>query len=234
MPKLELSDIESNVLEVIKEYLNKNRVFNAKEIIPHITNGLKKFQLKNPPNESGIQKILWKFIRERIVVPGSKFTENNILENIARKSIYNHINKNPGTHLREIMEKLELSSHSTMWHTNLLIRFEKLRASKIGKYRALFNNNLPNTLDNEIFQLGNKKVNDIIEIMVKNKDGITANQIAEGIGIHYNTVTKNLHKLNEMELLYQKDENGQVLYLINSKKLFEIIDGIESLKASIK
>jgi predicted transcriptional regulator len=226
---LEISEVESTVLEIIKEYLNKNRVFNATDIIPHIMNRLKEYNLEMTPNESGIELIIWKFIREHVIVPGSKLTIYNLLENDSRKSLFNHINKYPGTHLRELMEKLELTTSSTMWHINMLIRFAVIRAAKIGKYKAFFNVELPETLDNEIFHLGNKKINEIIQALFMNANGLTINQLAEQLGYHFNTVNKKLHILNEMVMLYQKEENGQVLYLLNRDRFKELMDGIEKL-----
>ena len=132
---MDVSDTESIVLEIIKEFLNQNRVFNAKEIIPYIMNRLSEYNLTHPPNENGLELIIWKLIREHVIVPGSKLTIYNLLENDTRKSLFNHVNKYPGTHLRELMEKLNLTSSSTMWHINMLIRFGVIRASKIGKYK---------------------------------------------------------------------------------------------------
>ncbi|TFF89601.1 MAG: hypothetical protein EU548_07280 [Promethearchaeota archaeon] len=229
---MENEETEGVILQIIKDYLNKNRVFNAKEIIPHIMNRIGEFNLTNPPNENGIELILWKFIREHICVPGSKLTIYNLLENDTRKSLFNHINKYPGTHLRELMEKLQLTSSSAMWHLNMLIRFGVIRSAKIGKYKAFYNGELPETLDKEIFHLGNKKINEIIQALFMSTNGLTINQLAEQINYNYNTVNKKLHILNEMLMLYQKEENGQVYYLLNRDKFKEIMDGIEQLTAA--
>lgn len=228
---MELSDVEAKVLVLIKEYLNNNRVFNAKEIVPFVMNGIKSSDLENPPNESGIQKIIWKFIKERIVVQGSKLSKYTILENGTRKGIFNHVNKYPGSHLREIMDKLSLGSHVAMWHTNLLIKFGLVRSSKIGKYKAFFNNSLEASLDTEIFHLGNRNINEIIQILFTSSDGLTINQMSTQLGMHYNTTTNYLHTLNQMQLLYQNEDNNQTLYLLNRERFKELLDGIESIKA---
>lgn len=195
-------------------------------------NHLNERNLPHAPNESGLELIIWRLIREHVIVPGSKLTIYNLLENDTRKSLFNHINKYPGTHLRELMEKLSLTSSSTMWHINMLIRFAMIRAAKIGKYKAFYNGELPETLDKEIFHLGNKKINEIIQALFMNANGLSINQLAEQLGYHFNTITKKMHILNEMLMLYQKEENGQVYYLLNRDRFKELMDGIEQLTTS--
>ena len=229
---MELSDVETAVFILIKEYLKKNRVFNVKNIIPWIVQSLSSYNLDPPLNEAGVEKILWHFIRERIVIPGSKLTKEKLLENYSRKSIYNHVFKNPGTHLREIMNKLELGAHATLWHINLLIKFGYVRFTAIGKYKTFFVSSLPDTLDKEIFYLGNATINEIIQLMVVNGEGLTINRISEELGIHYNTANKSMHILNELGLLLQTEDENQVNYILNRDKFSEIISGIDTLRTS--
>ncbi|MHA1291906.1 MAG: hypothetical protein ACTSQJ_04460 [Promethearchaeota archaeon] len=225
---MELTDIETKVLTAIKDYLNKNRIFNAKNILPYLVNCVPDL------NENGVEKVLWKFIRERIVVPGSKLTKDNILENSTRKSIYNYINKNPGTFVRELMRKLNLGSHETLWHLNLLIKFGLIRSTKIGKYKAYFDSKLENTFDKEIFYLGNEKINEIIQLLVLNGEGVLISKIAEDLGLHYNTANNYMHKLNDIGLLYSNNVDNQVYYLLNRQRFKEILDGIEEIKKPLR
>ncbi|MHA1148563.1 MAG: hypothetical protein ACTSR8_10000 [Promethearchaeota archaeon] len=225
---MDLSETDLKVLIIIKDYLNQNRIFNAKKIIPSIMKGIKPFGLEL--DEKELQKILWRFIRDRIVVPGSKLTKDNVLENQKRKSIFNHIDKNPGTYIREIMNKLNLGSHEALWHINMLLKFELIRSTKIGRYKAYFNAKLPSTADKEMFYLGDPTVNEIIQTLYKNGEGMLINQIATVLNIHFNTVKSALEKLSEMQLLTISEAEGQSFYFINLEKFKEVLDKIEAIK----
>ncbi len=215
---------------IIKDFLNQNRVFNAKAIIPFILNGLKSFKFDTSLNESGIQKVLWRLIRDHYVVPGSKLTKENLLKNATRNEIFKIIDKYPGTYLREIMEKLKLGSQEALWHLNLLIKFNLVRFTKIGRNNVYFNQKLPNTRDKQLFYLGNKDIGSIAQHLITSSGPLSINSIANELKLHFNTVNGHVQKLSELGLIAQKEENSQVLYSIDFEKFKETMDGIEAVK----
>ncbi|TFF96029.1 MAG: hypothetical protein EU544_01500 [Promethearchaeota archaeon] len=226
---MELSDVENKVLVIIKDYLNQNKVFRAKKIVPFIMTRLKAFDVDL--NEQGIQKILWKFIREHIVVPGSKLMKETILETNTRKTIFNFIDKNPGTYLREIMDHHDLGSHETLWHLNLLLKFNLIRAKKIGRYKTYFNAKMPEDYDEEMFYLGDPDINLIIQTLVEQNEGMLINHVAEKLGHNFNTVKSNLEKLSQLELVkVSQGGDGQAFYSVNPEKFKEALHGIEAMK----
>ena len=60
-----LTSNEKIILLIIREYLDQNRIFRLKDIVPFITERVAKSP--NPLNDYEVQKILWSLIRKKIV-----------------------------------------------------------------------------------------------------------------------------------------------------------------------
>ena len=94
---------EQTVLNIINEYLDKNRFFSANDIVPFISSRFAKSDINI--NINGIRTILKSLVEKNFIVEGSKLTRNEILTNINRKKIYEYIQKNPGSHFNKIVSK---------------------------------------------------------------------------------------------------------------------------------
>ncbi len=128
------------------------------------------------------------------------------------------------------MEKLKIGSHETLWHLNLLIKFNIIRFTKIGRNNVYFNSKLPNSHDKHLFYLGNKDIGNIIQLLITSSSSLSVNAIANELKLHFNTVNNHIQKLNELNLITQKDDNAQVHFSINFDKFKEAMDGIEAVK----
>ena len=92
------------MLNIIQEYLNKNRCFTIDNIIPFINVGLKKYS--NSINYAGIREILKSLIKKKQIVEGSKLIKEEILNNENRKKIFSYICNNPGVFFYRIAKVL--------------------------------------------------------------------------------------------------------------------------------
>ena len=142
---VELSDNilkeEQTVLDIIQEYLNKNRTFNKNEIIPFINAKIGKSHSNISYN--GIYEILKSLVEKNIIVEGSKLIKYDVLSNINRKQIYKYIIKNPGCHFNKLVKTLNISIFSVEWHLNILIKFNLIRKEKIENFEAYFDSKMP-------------------------------------------------------------------------------------------
>jgi len=109
-----LSENERLVLKVVKEFLNKNRIFEIAKILPFI-NSRFKMSSTNINNE-GIKDILKSLVRKRYLMEGSKLTRETILNNIVRNAIFEYITVNPGIYFSRILKYLTLNNYTLVWH----------------------------------------------------------------------------------------------------------------------
>ena len=106
---IELLEQEKLVLNVVQEYLNKNRYFNMNEIIPFIISRFRNASINI--NISGIEDILRSLVKKNLIVEGSKLSINDVLKNQKRKNIYEYIQENPGIYFNRIVKELNMSNH---------------------------------------------------------------------------------------------------------------------------
>ena len=189
---LEMSDSvlkeEKIVLDIVQEYLNKNRTFIKTEIIPFINAKVVRTQFNLSYN--GICEILKSLVEKNIIVEGSKLTKFDIFSNINRKKLYEHIIKNPGCHFNKLVKTLNLSIFSTEWHLNVLIKFNLIRKARIENFEAYFDSRMTSQDDEILHIISRNKCKKIIQFLKENEEGYSKNFLAKALSINPNTVSK--------------------------------------------
>lgn len=208
-----VSKEEEIVLNIVQEYLNKNRTFNKTEIIPFIN--AKIVKTNNNISYNGIHEILKSLVEKDIIVEGSKLIKYNVLLNLNRKRIYEHIINNPGVHFNKIVKILNISVFSVEWHLNVLIKFNLLRKAKIESFDAYYDSKLPPKNDKIYHIISRDKCNKIIQYLRENNEGYSKNYISKELKIHSNTISKYIEKLDEFGLLKKKRLSNKTLYFLN-------------------
>ena len=135
-----LTDQEKIVLNVVREYLDKNRYFNMKKILPFISFRFKLAKINI--NQTGIGKILKSLVEKNLFVDGSKLNQEDILNNSKRHQIYQFILNNPGAYLNRIMLSLELANHIVVWHVEILLKFNLIQKSLLIIKRYFLRRNI--------------------------------------------------------------------------------------------
>lgn len=133
---VELVEEEEIVLNFVHEYLNKNRQFSFEEILPFLNSRIRLSSI-NISNE-GVKKILIYLTNKKLIVEGSKLIKNEILNNKARKDIYEFIVENPGTYFNRIVQELHLSNHIVVWHLNMLLKFDFICKEMLENHEIYF------------------------------------------------------------------------------------------------
>ena len=206
---------EHAVLEIINEYLDKNRFFSVNDILPFISSRFAKSSINI--NINGIRTILKSLIEKSFIVEGSKLTRNEILLNFNRKKIYEYIQENPGAQFYNIVSNLDLNISVVEWHLNILIKFMYITKEKIEKTDTYFDVNVKSENRMIIYLISKDKCKQIIDFLKENQEGITRSQISEQLNMHSTTVTKYTDKLHENRILTKKSLPNKTLYFLNNE-----------------
>lgn len=205
-----LTKNEKIVLTVVQEYLDKNRQFNLKKILPFI---ISRFRLASINiNKQGIEEILKSLVQKNLLVEGSKLSYENILSNFKRIQIYNFILKNPGTYFNKIVKQLKLSNHVVVWHLNMLEKFNYIKKESLDNHDIYFDTDLELEVVKKIYFSSKKKSREIINHLKTYNEGITKTQISNDLNMHPNTVTKYLNVLLENDLVIKERISNKDLY----------------------
>ena len=223
----ELDEEEISIYDIIKEYLNKKAFTPNLDLINFINQRLK----SNPDfNRNKIELIMRSLIRKKIILPGTKLKQEDVLESPLRRKIYRHINRNPGINMSEIISDLNIGNNQTAWHLENLEKFEFIKSEKIGNQKAFFNFCLDPVFLGVFFYLRKNKFNDIINLLKKKnaKSGLTPTAISKKLKIHYNTIRKYLNILVDLQLIKIIKKKNKKKYILNSENYQEKLDDIKS------
>jgi len=217
---LDLSIEESQVLALVEEFLNQNRVCCKPDLISFIKN--RNFQEDNGLNHNGIQHVLDSLVTKHVIVEGSKITRNTILSNLNRSSIYEEIKNNPGMYLNKLSKDLGLSIFLTNWHLNILLRFNMIRKQEFNNQIAYFDSELPSENDYLLQVISRVKCSELIEYLKLNSKGCTKSQIAKTLRMHHTTVNKYLKILMDSQLVNLRFLDKKNLHCLNNEKLDQL------------
>ena len=208
-----LLDKEEMVYSIVLEYLNHNRPFRMKEIIPYISSRCAKVAINI--NEIGIIEILSSLVKKKLLVEGSVLTKNELLQNEKRKQIFTIVKNRPGIIFNQIVNESNYSNYIVYWHLKILIKFDCISKAMIGKHQIFFTS----TVELETAELAHftskKKSQQIIEYLRKNDIGVSKTQISTDLNMHINTATKYLKKLEVLKVVTRESLSNKYLYFLN-------------------
>lgn len=218
---VELNSEETFVLDIVQDYLSKNRQFDIDDIIPYISYHLRRNS--HNLNYQGIKSILKSLVKKQYLIEGSKLTSEDILKNEKRKSIYNLILKNPGIYFTKIVKELKLSNHVAVWHLNMLIKFNFIKKRIVNKYEIFFDPNLDYKKAKFNFYVSLKKSKKIIQYLKIDNTGITKTKLSKVLKMHLNTLTKYIEILAKFNVIVEEKIDNQVLYFVKEDLLTQNI-----------
>jgi len=218
---------EFEVYKAVKLYLKQNHFFKIDEITSYL-----KFNLDRSLNLNTlkIEKVLQSLLKKNLIAPRSKLLYEDILSNQNRKLIYDFIESNPGCYLNEIMKTTSLGTHQTIWHKNILKKFQFIRSINIDNHEIYFKSTLDSTNDQIIYYLKNESVKKIIKFMENIETGFQATEISEKLKMHYNTARKYINILLDLELITINKEGDKKFYLLNAQNYYDTIENLRELK----
>jgi len=225
-PHLEVEGLnqqEKAIFEAIKIYLNKNKVFRLEEIIPYLNHNLDK---SLNFNSEKITITLRSLIKKRIIIPGSKFSKEDVLQNIRRNEIYAFIKTHPGSHFTEIKNTFGFGNNYTTWQVKLLEIFQFIRSSHLQN-KTIFFDVKSNPKNDELhFYLRNEKVAKIIELLNDNQSALSVLEISKKLKFHQQTVTKYLSVLKRLKIVHSELDGSKKVYKLMFDKYQESLNEI--------
>jgi len=216
-----IGEYEKIILEIIQNYLNKNRCFRIEQIVPFIKLRLKESSINL--NRRGIREILGSLIKKKKILERSKLVRDDVLNNMNRRKIFNFICENPGVNFNKIAKKLQLSNYVLAWHIKILIKFEFIRTKVIKNHETFFNADLPTDKDEEFFYISNEKSKIIINYLIQNQEGCHKTQIGKDLNMHSSTVLKYVNKLEKYRILLKKQLSRKKIYFLNESVYSKIM-----------
>ncbi len=213
---LDLTIEEAQVLALVEEFLNQNKVCYRSDLVSFIKNS--NLQEIDGLNHNGIKHILDSLVTKHVIVEGSKITRNSLLSNLNRSSIYEEIKNKPGIYLNKLSKNLGLNIFLTNWHLNILLRFNMIRKQEHNNYISYFDSELPSENDYILQIISRVKCSELIEYLNSNSRGSTKSQITKTLRMHHTTVNKYLEILIEKQLVNLKIVDNKNLYCLNIEK----------------
>ena len=210
---VELQEQEKLVLNVIQEYLNKNRIFNMKEILPFITARFKMASIDI--NNRGIEEILKVLVNKKLIVEGSKLYRDDILINKKRNIIYEFIVKNPGTYFNRILKAVNLSNHVIIWHLEILLKFEYIKKQIIEDHDIYFDFNYRLRNTELKYFTSKEKSKLIIDYLKINDIGVVKTRLSTDLKLHINTATKYLTFLEHFQVVVKRRLSSKTLFFLH-------------------
>jgi len=204
---------ETIVYDTIQEYMDSNRCFEKEKIIGFI---IARFARENINiNCTGIRASLEVLLENNLVVEGSKLTRDDVLLNNNRKRLYYYIKDNPGAYPNKIVNALGMSTFLVNWHLDMLVKFNFLRRERIDNMDAYFDSEL--NPENDVIKhvISREKCNKIVEYLKNNLEGVTKYQLSKDLGMHANTITKYLNKIEAFGLIMVERLSNKRLYFLD-------------------
>ena len=184
-------------------------------------------------SEIEISKAIYQLTLKKVLVKGTKITKDSVLENYVRNRIFKYILKNPGTHLREIRDRLNLLPLQADWHLNMLEKFGYIRKNRIKNKVVFFESKINPDLDNSIFILRNLDNLNIIKKILTEPD-IALNILVGKVQLRPRKVKNIILNLLESDLINEIIEDGQVRYRANIENISLVTKIFEELRINNK
>ncbi|MFX0187996.1 MAG: hypothetical protein ACFE8A_09685 [Candidatus Hodarchaeota archaeon] len=207
---------EDIVFEVIKDYLNKNRVFEIKKIISYINSRFAKSSINI--NNEGITKIIISLAKKKMIAEGSKLTRKDVLNYSRRKKIYNYIKENPGQYLNNIAKDLNISNVVVFWHLSVLVKFDFIKKTIIDNHVLYFDSNIDIRDISRYYLTSKEKIKKIINYLKFNDFGITKTKLSKDLKIHHYTIEKYVNSLEDCDIISKENKSNKILYFLKEKQ----------------
>ncbi|MFW9929832.1 MAG: hypothetical protein ACFFD1_10610, partial [Candidatus Thorarchaeota archaeon] len=214
------------VLAIAKEIIDQNKTLNA-ELLYNVA----KKRLGIP--RRGLTSIIQTLLNRKILVEGSKYTRDTVMQNRFRRKLYEFIKKNIGTHFSLIKNQLQFNEEGKItspgrliWHLEMLLKFNFIKRIKLKNF-TLF---LPLEVSEEegmIHFILRDEVNYKILAKVFKSESIKAADIHKEINEKREVVYYRVKNLIELGILSFTEQNHEIIIL--DPKIYNVFKNIFSM-----
>jgi len=211
-----------SVIEIAKEVINNNNVLDTELLY-----NLAKRRLKFP--RKGLLSIIQLLINKKVLVEGSKYTRDEVLNNNYRYNLFRFLTSHLGAHFSTIRKGLITdnmgSSGQLIWHLEMLIKFNYIKKIKIKNYTVF----LPYEIDDEIgvlhFVLRDEIYLKIIQLLISNEK-LKKSEVHKLVNEKRETIYYRINNLIEFNIVRLGGDDNCLF--INSRMKDDIISIIKA------
>ena len=209
-----------SVIEIAKEVINNHNVLDTELLYR-----LAKRRLKFP--RKGLLSIIQLLINKKVLVEGSKYTRDEVLNNKYRFHLYRFLTSYLGAHFSSIRKQIITDNRGTLgssgqliWHLEMLIKFNYIKKIKIKNYTVF----LPYEIDDEIgllhFVLHDEIYLKIIQILISNAK-LKKSEVHKLINEKRETIYYRINNLIEFNIIESSGDSNSLI--LNPSKKDDII-----------
>ncbi len=214
---VQLTTLEKEILKIAENLASVNKLIT----IDAIFQAVKRYQNES---EEKTSHAIYKLILLKYIVPGSKMTKNQVLENENRNKIYEFILKNPGCHLSEIKDVMNIKGQLAKWHLFILEKFGFIFSIRYLKYLTFFSKSFNEDLINPYLSLKNENSYKIFKILWENPV-LNIDELRILLPFQLPTLKYHLNKLIESNVVKIQNINNDSYYLLDP----EILSALQEL-----
>jgi predicted transcriptional regulator len=214
------------VLEIAEEIIDQNKALNA-ELLYNVA------KKRLGMSRRGLSSIIQTLLNRKILVEGSKYTRDTVMQNRFRRKLYEFIRKNLGTHFSLIKNQLLFNEEGKttspgrlIWHLEMLLKFNFIKRVKLKNF-TLF---LPLEVSEEegiTHFILRDEINYKILAMVFKSESIKAADIHKVINEKREVVYYRVKNLIEIGFLSFKEQNREKIII--NPKIYNLITNIFSM-----
>lgn len=223
-----------DVIQIALELTEEHKLINTELLYNRA-----KRELKIP--RQGLNKIIQMLLNRKILVDGSKFTKETVLNNRVRYYIYWLIKTNIGAHFSFLKQKIshqkesEIGVGHLIWHLEKLIKFNLVKKVKVKSYTVF----LPVEISDEegiiYFILRDELNKQIVELLLE-REVVNKGDVYKELNAKREKIYYRINKLNEFGVISYKREGEKFISINSNKKnlIEEVLKNILYNKQTIK
>ena len=142
----------------------------------------------------------------------SHISDNEILDDPNRASIYRLIQTEPGISTKDIADRLDLAWGTVTHHLGKLEKRRFVVSKKYGKYRRYFANGAGGTDQKDaVAVLRLDRTGDVAQL-IRQQPGVTQKAVSQALGVSSSTILWHVKRLEEVHLVRKVREGKLVRY----------------------
>jgi len=212
------------VIKLANEILAEGRLLNIEYLYRRAKREL------HIPRE-GLLTIIQYLVNKKIIIDGSKFTKDTILDNEIRNLIYIFVQDNIGLHFSGIKRNLiknvkgdQMGTGQLIWHLEMLLKFKLIKSFMVGNHTIFIPVEFDENIAKIYYLARNSIRNKILRYLISKKLS-TRPEICKAIKESRENVYYHIKVLTENDYIINKNKE----ICLNSKFTIHIVKAIQSL-----
>ena len=135
----------------------------------------------------------------------------------SRATIYEFIQSNPGTHMRNICESLSISIGSVQYHLDRLTEYELIESEKESKYKRFFVSRRFTEFEKRLIAFLRKPNAKLIVKYTSTQEGCSHQELANLLGVSSQAITWHVQRLKEEKIIESWSREYSTYYRVTDE-----------------